>query len=214
MRYFLRLGHSFARLQVRLCHQSVYSSHSNPRRVGVDLGEKKLEIASGRLARFADGSAVVQLGETSVMVTAVSKTKPSSSQFMPLVVICNLLAVDGVNDPDVLAINAASAALALSDIPWNGPVGAVRVGLVDGELLINPTRAEMSSSTLNLVVAGRSEQSMMIEASAENVLQQDFCHAVKVGIKHTQQIIHAIQQLAREQKITKRTPVQALLSSS
>lgn len=47
----------------------------------------------------------------------------------------------------------------------------------------------------------------MIEASAENVLQQDFCHAVKVGIKHTQQIIHAIQQLAREQKITKRTPV-------
>ncbi|XP_003963926.1 polyribonucleotide nucleotidyltransferase 1, mitochondrial [Takifugu rubripes] len=260
MRYFLRLGHSFARLQVRLCHQSVYSSHSNPRRVGVDLGEKKLEIASGRLARFADGSAVVQLGETSVMVTAVSKTKPSSSQFMPLVVdyrqkaaaagriptnylrrelgttdneiltsrlidrsirplfppgyfydtqvICNLLAVDGVNDPDVLAINAASAALALSDIPWNGPVGAVRVGLADGELLINPTRAEMSSSTLNLVVAGGpSSQVVMIEASAENVLQQDFCHAVKVGIKHTQQIIHAIQQLAREQKITKRTPV-------
>ncbi|TWW78349.1 Polyribonucleotide nucleotidyltransferase 1, mitochondrial [Takifugu flavidus] len=220
----------------------------------------KLEIASGRLARFADGSAVVQLGETSVMVTAVSKTKPSSSQFMPLVVdyrqkaaaagriptnylrrelgttdneiltsrlidrsirplfppgyfydtqvICNLLAVDGVNDPDVLAINAASAALALSDIPWNGPVGAVRVGLADGELLINPTRAEMSSSTLNLVVAGGpSSQVVMIEASAENVLQQDFCHAVKVGIKHTQQIIHAIQQLAREQKITKRTPV-------
>uniref|UniRef100_A0A674NQI2 polyribonucleotide nucleotidyltransferase n=1 Tax=Takifugu rubripes TaxID=31033 RepID=A0A674NQI2_TAKRU len=221
---------------------------------------RKLEIASGRLARFADGSAVVQLGETSVMVTAVSKTKPSSSQFMPLVVdyrqkaaaagriptnylrrelgttdneiltsrlidrsirplfppgyfydtqvICNLLAVDGVNDPDVLAINAASAALALSDIPWNGPVGAVRVGLADGELLINPTRAEMSSSTLNLVVAGGpSSQVVMIEASAENVLQQDFCHAVKVGIKHTQQIIHAIQQLAREQKITKRTPV-------
>uniref|UniRef100_A0A674PFI7 polyribonucleotide nucleotidyltransferase n=1 Tax=Takifugu rubripes TaxID=31033 RepID=A0A674PFI7_TAKRU len=201
-----------------------------------------------------------KLGETSVMVTAVSKTKPSSSQFMPLVVdyrqkaaaagriptnylrrelgttdneiltsrlidrsirplfppgyfydtqvICNLLAVDGVNDPDVLAINAASAALALSDIPWNGPVGAVRVGLADGELLINPTRAEMSSSTLNLVVAGGpSSQVVMIEASAENVLQQDFCHAVKVGIKHTQQIIHAIQQLAREQKITKRTPV-------
>lgn len=47
----------------------------------------------------------------------------------------------------------------------------------------------------------------MIEASAENVLQQDFCHAVKVGVKHTQQIIHGIQQLAREQKVTKRTPV-------
>lgn len=117
------------------------------------------------------------------------------------------------------------------------------MGLVDGELLINPTRAEMSSSTLNLIVSGGPSSqvgkmsriiwtfqnrsctsvspgpliqmmhlqcdcsSVMIEASAENVLQQDFCHAVKVGIKHTQQIIHAIQQLAREQKVTKRTPV-------
>ncbi|XP_049456770.1 polyribonucleotide nucleotidyltransferase 1, mitochondrial [Epinephelus fuscoguttatus] len=260
MRYLLRLGRSFARLHVRLCHQSVYSSHSNPRRLAVDLGKKKLEISTGRLARFADGSAVVQLGDTSVMVTAVSKTKPSPSQFMPLVVdyrqkaaaagriptnylrrelgttdneiltsrlidrsirplfppgyfydtqvLCNLLAVDGVNDPDVLAINAASAALALSDIPWNGPIGAVRVGMVDGALLVNPTRAEMSSSILNLIVAGApSSQVVMIEASGENVMQQDFCHAVKVGVKHTQQIIHAIQQLAREQKVTKRTPV-------
>uniref|UniRef100_UPI0037E94A8F polyribonucleotide nucleotidyltransferase 1, mitochondrial n=1 Tax=Semicossyphus pulcher TaxID=241346 RepID=UPI0037E94A8F len=260
MRYLLRLGHSFARLHVRLCHQSVYSSHANPRSLGVDLGEKKLEISSGRFARFADGSAVVQLGETSVMVTAVSKTKPSPSQFMPLVVdyrqkaaaagriptnylrrelgttdneiltsrlidrsirplfppgyfydtqiLCNLLAVDGVNDPDVLAINAASAALALSDIPWNGPIGAVRVGMVDGDMVINPTRAEMSSSTLNMIIAGApSSQVVMIEASAENMLQQDFCHAVKVGVKHTQQIILAIQQMVREQKVTKRTPV-------
>uniref|UniRef100_A0A3B5B9M7 polyribonucleotide nucleotidyltransferase n=1 Tax=Stegastes partitus TaxID=144197 RepID=A0A3B5B9M7_9TELE len=222
---------------------------------------RKLEISSGKFARFADGSAVVQLGETSVMVTAVSKIKPSPSQFMPLVVdyrqkaaaagriptnylrremgttdneiltsrligesirkrlfnlksfspqciLCNLLAVDGVNDPDVLAINAASAALALSDIPWNGPIGAVRVGMVNGELLVNPTRAQMAFSTLNLIVAGApSSNVVMIEASAENVLQQDFCHAVKVGVKHTQQIILAIQKLMREQKVTKRTPL-------
>uniref|UniRef100_A0A8C5ARZ1 Polynucleotide phosphorylase 1 n=1 Tax=Gadus morhua TaxID=8049 RepID=A0A8C5ARZ1_GADMO len=221
---------------------------------------RKLEISTGRFARFADGAAVVQLGDTSVMVTAVSKTKPSPSQFMPLVVdyrqkaaaagriptnhlrrelgttdneiltsrlidrairplfpagyfydtqvLCNLLAVDGVNDPDVLAINGASAALAMSDIPWNGPIGAVRVGLVEGEFLINPTRKEMGSSSLNLILAGApSSQVVMIEASAENVLQQDFCHAVKVGVKHTQQIIHAIQQLCREKKVTKRTPV-------
>lgn len=260
MRRLLRLGRLCARLQVRSCHHSVYSSHCNPRKLGVDLGEKKLEISSGRLARFADGAAVVQLGETSVMVTAVSKTKPSPSQFMPLVVdyrqkaaaagriptnylrrelgttdneiltsrlidrsirplfppgyfydtqvLCNLLAVDGVNDPDVLAINAASAALALSDIPWHGPIGAVRVGLIDEKMVINPTRAEMSSSSLNLIVAGApSSQVVMIEASAENVLQQDFCHAVKVGVKHTQQIILAIQKMAREQKVIKRTPV-------
>uniref|UniRef100_A0A8C4EBZ9 Polyribonucleotide nucleotidyltransferase 1, mitochondrial n=1 Tax=Dicentrarchus labrax TaxID=13489 RepID=A0A8C4EBZ9_DICLA len=221
---------------------------------------RKLEISSGRFAKFADGSAIVQLGETSVMVTAVSKTKPSPSQFMPLVVdyrqkaaaagriptnhlrrelgttdneiltsrlidrsirplfpagyfydtqiLCNLLAVDGVNDPDVLAINAASTALSLSDIPWNGPIGAVRVGMIGGEMLINPTRAQMASSSLNLIVAGApSSQVVMIEASADNVLQQDFCHAVKVGVKYTQHIILGIQQLAREQKITKRIPI-------
>ncbi|XP_030413673.1 polyribonucleotide nucleotidyltransferase 1, mitochondrial isoform X1 [Gopherus evgoodei] len=231
----------------------------------VDVGSRKLEISSGKLARFADGCAVVQLGDTSVMVTAVSKTKPSPSQFMPLVVdyrqkaaaagriptnylrrelgstdkeiltsrvidrsirplfpagyyydtqiLCNLLAVDGVNDPDVLAINGASAALALSDIPWNGPIGAVRVGMVDGETVINPTRKEMSSSTLNLLVTGAPHsQIVMLEAAAENILQQDLCHAIKVGVKHTQQIIQCIQQLVKEQGAAKRT-VQKLFSA-
>ncbi|KAM5164668.1 polyribonucleotide nucleotidyltransferase 1, mitochondrial [Mantella aurantiaca] len=225
--------------------------------VCVELGERKLEITSGKLARFADGCAVVKLGDTSVMVTAVSKTKPSPSQFMPLVVdyrqkaaaagriptnhlrrelgstpheiltsriidrsirplfptgyfydtqiLCNLLAVDGVNEPDVLAINGASAALALSDIPWNGPVGAVRIGLVNGEFVVNPTRKQMSSSLLNLVVTGGLQsQVVMLEAAAENVLQQDFCHAVKLGIKNSNLIIHGIQQLAREQGKKKR----------
>ncbi|KAK2520268.1 Pnpt1 [Columba guinea] len=228
------------------------------RAVTVEVGGRKMELSSGKLAKFADGSAVVQLGDTAVMVTAVSKTKPSASQFMPLVVdyrqkaaaagriptnylrrelgatdkeiltsrvidrsirplfpagyfydtqiLCNLLAVDGVNDPDVLAINGASAALALSDIPWNGPIGAVRVGLVDGETVINPTRKQMSSSALNLVVAGAPQsQVVMLEATAENILQQDFCHAIKVGVKHTQQIIQGIQQLVKEQGVVKRT---------
>ncbi|XP_041921128.1 polyribonucleotide nucleotidyltransferase 1, mitochondrial [Alosa sapidissima] len=260
MKYLLGLGPSLVRFSVRCCHhQSVWGSHGTIRKVGVDLGERKLEISTGKLARFADGSAVVQLGDTSVMVTAVSRIKPSPSQFMPLVVdyrqkaaaagriptnylrrelgttdneiltsrlidrsirplfpagyfydtqvLCNLLAVDGVNNPDVLAINAASAALALSDIPWNGPIGAVRMGLVDGEFIVNPTRKQMSESTLDLVVAGAAHsQVVMMEASGENVLQQDFCHAIKVGVKHIQQIILGIQQLVREQKVVKRTP--------
>ncbi|XP_076990387.1 polyribonucleotide nucleotidyltransferase 1, mitochondrial [Tamandua tetradactyla] len=242
------------RLQVRALWNGAGS-----RAVAVDLGSRKLEISSGKLARFADGSAVVQTGDTAVMVTAVSKTKPSPSQFLPLVVdyrqkaaaagriptnylrreigssdreiltsriidrsirplfpagyfydtqvLCNLLAVDGINEPDVLAINGASVALSLSDIPWNGPVGAVRIGMIDGECVVNPTRKEMSSSTLNLVVAGAPKsQIVMLEASAENVLQQDFCHAIKVGMKYTQQIIHGIQQLVREIGVTKRTP--------
>ncbi|XP_052054691.1 polyribonucleotide nucleotidyltransferase 1, mitochondrial [Apodemus sylvaticus] len=234
-------------------------SGTGSRAVTVDLGHRKLEISSGKLARFADGCAVVQSGDTAVMVTAVSKTKPSPSQFMPLVVdyrqkaaaagriptnylrreigssdkeiltsrvidrsirplfpagyfydtqvLCNLLAVDGINDPDVLAVNGASAALSLSDIPWNGPVGAVRIGMINGECVVNPTRKEMSSSTLNLVVAGAPKsQIVMLEASAENILQQDFCHAIKVGVKYTQQIIQGIQQLVKEIGVAKRTP--------
>ncbi|XP_008978931.1 polyribonucleotide nucleotidyltransferase 1, mitochondrial isoform X2 [Callithrix jacchus] len=241
-------------LQVRALWGSAGS-----RAVAVDLGTRKLEISSGKLARFADGSAVVQSGDTAVMVTVVSKTKPSPSQFMPLVVdyrqkaaaagriptnylrreigtsdkeiltsrvidrsirplfpagyfydtqvLCNLLAVDGINEPDVLAINGASVALSLSDIPWNGPVGAVRIGMIDGECVVNPTRKEMSSSTLNLVVAGAPKsQIVMLEASAENILQQDFCHAIKFGVKYTQQIIQGIQQLVKEIGVTKRTP--------
>lgn len=62
--------------------------------------------------------------------------------------------MDGLNDPDVLAINAASAALCLSDIPFVGPVGAARVALIDGEPIVHPTRRQMASSDLNLVVSG------------------------------------------------------------
>ncbi|ELW47880.1 Polyribonucleotide nucleotidyltransferase 1, mitochondrial [Tupaia chinensis] len=157
-------------------------SNAGSRAVAIDLGNRKLEISSGKLARFADGSAVVQI-------------------------LCNLLAVDGINEPDVLAVNGASVALSLSDIPWNGPIGAVRIGMIDGECVVNPTRKEMSSSPLNLVVAGAPKSHVvMLEASAENILQQDFCHAIKVGVKYTQQIIQGIQQLVKEIGVTKRTP--------
>ncbi|MGH0127529.1 UNVERIFIED_CONTAM: hypothetical protein FKN15_052740 [Acipenser sinensis] len=195
---------------------------------------RKLEISTGKLARFADGSAVVQvdyrqkaaaagriptnylrreLGTTdneiltSRLIDRSIRPLFPAGYFYDTQVLCNLLAVDGVNDPDVLAINGASAALAVSDIPWNGPIGAVRMGLVEGEFLVNPTRKEMSSSTLDLVVAGGPRsQVVMMEAAGENVLQQDFCHAVKLGVKHTQQIILAIQQLAKECRVSKRTP--------
>ncbi|XP_008065404.1 polyribonucleotide nucleotidyltransferase 1, mitochondrial isoform X1 [Carlito syrichta] len=256
-----RWHRAFTQLQVRALWGSARS-----RAVTVDLGNRKLEISSGKLARFADGCAVVKSGDTAVMVTAVSKTKPSPSQFMPLVVdyrqkaaaagriptnylrreigtsdkeiltsriidrsirplfpagyfydtqvLCNLLAVDGINEPDVLAINGASVALSLSDIPWNGPVGAVRIGMIDGECVVNPTRKEMSSSTLNLVVAGAPKsQIVMLEASAENILQQDFCHAIKVGVKYTQQIIQGIQQLVKEIGVTKRIPQKLFIPS-
>ncbi|XP_078466166.1 polyribonucleotide nucleotidyltransferase 1, mitochondrial [Lampetra fluviatilis] len=243
----------------RWAHTSAWSASGVRGQAEVALGTRKLKISTGKLARFADGCAIVQLGETAVMVTAVSKAKAATVQFMPLVVdykqkaaaagriptnhlrrelgttdleiltsrvidrsirplfpagyfydtqvICNLLSVDGVNDPEVLAINGASAALALSDIPWDGPVGAVRVGIVNGDVVINPTRRELTQSSLNMIVTGGVSSSVvMLEAAAEDVLQQDLCHAIKVGVKHTTQVVLAIQQLARQHGRAKRTP--------
>lgn len=114
-------------------------------------------------------------------------------------IMCNLLAVDGVNDPDVLSINAASAALSVSDIPWNGPIGAVRVGMVENELKVNPSRREMSQSTLNLVVVACNQNLVvMLDGTADCILQQDFLKAIKLGVKESQAVIHGIQKLQKE----------------
>lgn len=111
-------------------------------------------------------------------------------------IMCNLLAVDGVHDPDVLSINAASAALMLSDIPWNGPVGAVRVGMLGEDLVVNPTRRELSQSSLNLiVVAANQNLVVMLEGGANNILQQDFNKAIKFGVKECQAIVKGLLQL-------------------
>ncbi|XP_011305929.1 polyribonucleotide nucleotidyltransferase 1, mitochondrial [Fopius arisanus] len=113
-------------------------------------------------------------------------------------VMCNILAIDGVNDPDVLAINAASASLALSDIPWSGPVGAVRVGYLDNEILVNPTRHEIQKSSLNLIIAAAGQNLVvMLDGCAKAILEQDLKKAIKVGVKECQGIISGISELAR-----------------
>lgn len=76
---------------------------------------------------------------------------------------------DNVNDLTVLSVNTASAALTVSDVPWKGPVGCVRVGMVDGKLVVNPSEEEMKRSTLDLVYAGNDERTLMIEAGAHQV---------------------------------------------
>lgn len=120
--------------------------------------------------------------------------------------MCNLLAVDGINHPDILSINAASTALALSDIPWNGPVGAVRIGLCDNNLVTNPTRRELSNSQLNLcVVSAAQNLVVMLEGSAKNVLQQDILKAIKFGVKECQHIVNGINNLQKQFGKPKRT---------
>ena len=79
------------------------------------------------------------------------------------------VSVDLNDAPDILAINAASAALTLSDIPWEGPVGAVRVGRVNEEFVLNPTRAQINEGELDLVVAGTRDAVIMVEAAASEI---------------------------------------------
>ncbi|XP_071159714.1 polyribonucleotide nucleotidyltransferase 1, mitochondrial-like isoform X1 [Mytilus edulis] len=235
----------------QLCHEVQKSSWGNEesvRNVKFDVGNRPIEISTGQFARFADGSAVAKQGDTSVLVTAVCKTKSSPASFLPLTVdyrqkaasagriptnflrrelgasdkeiltsrlidrslrplfpagfnyetqiICNLMAVDGDHDPEVLSINAASAALALSDIPFNGPVGAVRIGYVDHEIVINPTRRELQRSPLNLIVSGCNDNKIvMMEGHADNFGHDLFKEAIKTGVKEIDTIIIKLKEL-------------------
>ncbi|MFP4069437.1 MAG: polyribonucleotide nucleotidyltransferase [Opitutales bacterium] len=112
-------------------------------------------------------------------------------------VIGLLLATDTVNEPDVLMVNAASAAVLISDIPWNGPVGCVRVGQIDGEFVTNPTHDEMLDSDLDLVYVGSETEMLMIEGSAEFISDDRFYEALQYGQEAIQPIIAAQRELAK-----------------
>ncbi|XP_043582523.1 polyribonucleotide nucleotidyltransferase 1, mitochondrial [Bombus pyrosoma] len=111
-------------------------------------------------------------------------------------IVCNLLATDGINNPDILSINAASAALSISDIPWVGPVAAVRVGLIDNTYIINPTKRDLQKSKLNLVLSCMSKNLIvMMEGSADDILEPELRKAIKMGAKECQTIIQSIKKL-------------------
>src|ERR1700745_1612698 len=93
-------------------------------------------------------------------------------------VISVLLSADGENDPDILSINGASAALCVSDIPFAGPIGAVRVGRVDGQLVVNPTHSQRLLSDLDLVYVGNENDVVMIEGSADELSEEEFIKAL------------------------------------
>ncbi len=104
-------------------------------------------------------------------------------------VIVNVLSVDGENDPDVLSISAASAALHVSSLPFQGPVGAVRVGRVEGKFIANPTRAELAFSDLNLVVAAKRDALVMVEGGADVLTEQEILDALFFAHEEIKQII-------------------------
>ncbi|MEM8866809.1 MAG: polyribonucleotide nucleotidyltransferase [Verrucomicrobiota bacterium] len=112
-------------------------------------------------------------------------------------VIGLLLSTDTVNEPDVLMVNAASAATLISDIPWNGPVGCVRVGQIDGEFVTNPNHDEMLDSDLDLIYVGSETEMLMIEGSAEFISDERFYEALEYGQQAIQPIIAAQRELAK-----------------
>jgi polyribonucleotide nucleotidyltransferase len=110
-------------------------------------------------------------------------------------VIAFVLSADASNDPDVLGINGASCALTLSDIPFLGPIGAVRVGQFNGQFVINPTYDEMRESTLNIMVVGTSDGIVMIESGAKEVSEEVVVDAIEFGHAEIKKICAAINDL-------------------
>ncbi len=110
-------------------------------------------------------------------------------------VVITILSADQENDPDVLAIIGASTALSLSTIPFDGPVGAVRVGCLDGELVLNPTFTQLASSSLDVVVASTSDALVMVEAGAKEIPDQLILDAIKFGQQANLEITRLQQQI-------------------
>src|ERR1700748_1898451 len=119
-------------------------------------------------------------------------------------VIAFVLSADKENDPDVIGINGAGAALALSDIPFDGPIGAVRVGRVNDQFIINPTYAERHESTLNIMVVGTKDGIVMVESGSKEVSEEIVVDAIDFGHGEVKKIVAAIEELVAKSGKTKR----------
>ena len=113
-------------------------------------------------------------------------------------IIATVLSGDMEIDPDIVAVNGAAAALAISDIPFNGPVAAVRVGKIDGQLVVNPTNSQLKESTLNLTVAGAPQGLVMVEAGAQMVQEEEVLEALFFAQEQLKPILELIQRMAQE----------------
>ena len=216
----------------------------------VEVEDLGIKFSTGTIAKQANGSVVISLGETNLLVNATAAGALRDGQdFFPLTVdyretfsaagrfpggyfkregrpsekeiltsrLCDrplrplfpkgfmnevqviglLLSADMVNDPDILMVNGASAAMLISDIPWNGPVGCVRLGEIDGEFVVNPTHEQMLDSTLDLIYVGNEREMMMIEGAAEQCPEDRFFEALQYAHGQVQKIIAAQKELAK-----------------
>ncbi len=217
----------------------------------LSLGTQSLSIETGRLAKQADGSVVVRMGDTMVLVTACHSSSPREGiDFLPLTVdyreytyasgripggffkregkateketltsrlidrpirplfpagwayetqvIAFVLSADKDNDSDVLALTGAGAALAFSEMPVEKTVAAVRIGLIDGQFVVNPTYPQRKTSKLDLVVAGTRDGICMVEAGANEVTEDEAVTALETAHTAIKQIVDMIDTMAKE----------------
>jgi polyribonucleotide nucleotidyltransferase len=217
----------------------------------ISVGRQTISIETGRLAKQADGSVVVRLGDTMVLVTACTAPTPREGiDFLPLTVdykeytyasgripggffkregkptekevltsrlidrpirplfpagwrnetqvIALVLSADSENDSDVLAITGASAALAVSSIPFTRTIAGVRVGHVDGEFVINPTFEQRKRSRIDLVVAGTKDGIVMVEAGAKEATEEEMVQALEHAHTAIKEIAAGIDALAQQ----------------
>jgi polyribonucleotide nucleotidyltransferase len=113
-------------------------------------------------------------------------------------VVSTVLSVDQENDPTILSINGASTALVISDIPWAGPVGAVKIGFLDGALVVNPPMSRMADSDLDLTVAGTSDAILMVEAGAKGVTEQTVVEALQMAHDAIKELCAAQNELRQQ----------------
>lgn len=212
---------------------------------------REISIETGKLARQADGSVVVRMGNTMLLATVVSKTEAGEGvDFLPLsvdyqekfaaagkipggflkregklsdyeVLICrlvdrairplfpddyhadtqimiSLISGDGEVPPDSLAALAASSALAVSDIPFLGPISEVRVIKLDGKYIVNPSREQMEQATLDLIVAGSIDNILMVEGESKEISEEEMLEAIKKGHEEIKLQCQAQIELAKE----------------
>lgn len=117
-------------------------------------------------------------------------------------VVATVMSSDPEIDPDIPALIGTSAALVLSGIPFNGPIGAARVGYIDNEYVLNPTTSQLAETQLNLVVAGTQQAVLMVESEASELSEDIMLGAVMYGHEQMQQVINAINELADEAGVT------------
>jgi polyribonucleotide nucleotidyltransferase len=121
----------------------------------------------------------------------------------PVQVMTTVFSADQKNDPDILSIIGASAALTISPIPFDGPVGAVRIGYVDGQITVNPSFEELETSELDLVVAGTEDAIMMVEGHADQISEERLLEAIGVAHENIRRIVAAQHELAAQVTVEK-----------